>query len=77
MEEKNIFTPLNNVESFGVDESGIIKWNSLKGSWNLSLQTLGVGRTLSKRDYLPYRALLSNKFLTEGYNLLVKQRCNK
>jgi hypothetical protein len=62
MDEKSIFTPLNNVESFGLDDSAFLKWNSLKGSWNLSLQLLGVGRTLPKDDYLPYRILPENSF---------------
>ena len=64
---------MNNVESFGIDDSGFLKWNSLKGSWNLSLQILGVSRTLSKGDYLPYQELLENSFLNDGYELLEKK----
>lgn len=63
-----IFTPLNNVESFGVDTSKKLHWNSLKGSWNLSLQTLGVGRALSGNKYLPYQALNNNTYLKNGFD---------
>jgi hypothetical protein len=68
-----IFTPLNNVESLGIDDDDMIKWNSLKGSWNLSLQILGAGRTLSKGNYLPYQVLSENSFLYTGYTALQKQ----
>jgi hypothetical protein len=64
---KKIFTPLNNVESFGLDSAGALHWNSLKGSWNLSLQCLGAARALSGSDYLPYQALENNSFLKRGF----------
>lgn len=67
MDSGGIFTPLNNVESFGVTAGGSVRWNSLKGSWNLSLQVLGAGRALSGGNYLPYRVLDSNAFLKQGY----------
>jgi hypothetical protein len=77
IEEKHIFSPINNVESLGMDDSDILHWSSLKGSWNLSLQALGVGRTLSKGDYLPHRALSANRFLNDGYRSLVSvEICN-
>ena len=65
--KKKIFTPLNNIESFGIDNRKRIHWNSLKGSWNLSLQLLGAGRALSSGGYLPYRSLEENAFLREGF----------
>lgn len=65
-----IFTPLNNVESFGLDENEQVRWNSLKGSWNLSLQTLGLGRLLSGGRYRPYTALTLNVLLSAGYKAL-------
>lgn len=70
---KMIFTPLNNVESFGLDNTGILHWNCLKGSWNLSLQCLGAARALSGSEYLPYRALENNAFLKQGFQLVFKQ----
>jgi hypothetical protein len=64
---KEIFTPLNNVESLGLDNTETLHWNCLKGSWNLSLQCLGAARALSGSDYLPYRALENNDFLKQGF----------
>jgi len=69
MVETKIFTPLNNVESFGVNN--LLHWNSLKGSWNLSLQSLGVARALSGANYLPYRSLEENEFLCQAYSSLM------
>ena len=70
VETRGIFTPLNNVESFGVDtnNSSNLHWNSLKGSWNLSLQALGVSRALSNGNDLAYQALSENNFLNQGFN---------
>jgi hypothetical protein len=64
---------LNNVESFGVDGAGDLHWNSLKGSWNLSLQTLGAGRALSGGRYLAYRSLKKNAFLKKGFKSIFTQ----
>ena len=73
--KNKIFTPLNNVESFGIDEKGRLRWNSLKGSWNLSLQLLGVSHALYENMYLPYRSLEKNDFLREGFvNIFVNKR---
>ena len=67
-----IFTPLNNVESFGLDSGAALHWNALKGSWNLGLQTLGAGRALSGGDYLPYRTLKTEgAFLVRGFDKIM------
>ncbi len=73
-----LFSPLNNVESlaFGVGSdcsSEHLEWNSLKGSWNLTLQTLGWGRYLEERNgQIPilWQAMKANPFLNHGYLLL-------
>ncbi|MCK5099685.1 MAG: hypothetical protein KAR45_16365 [Desulfobacteraceae bacterium] len=69
---KNIFTPLNNVESCGVAGSEL-KWSSLKGSWNLVLQALGVGRALSGDNFVSHLSLKQNNFLFNGYSSLFKE----
>jgi hypothetical protein len=75
------FTPLNNVESLmfpagsSCDASAAV-WNQLKGSWNLSLQTLGWGRYLAqRRGQVPilWQAATANPFLQKGYRLMVSQ----
>lgn len=68
LETQKIFTPLNNVESFGIDSSSGLHWNSLKGSWDLSLQVLGLGRALSGGNYIVYQALSENTFLNQGFS---------
>ena len=68
---QNNFTPLNNVESLGIDQTDNVHWNSLKGSWNLSLQTLGMGRALSACKFITYEALSNNSYLLDGYNSLM------
>jgi hypothetical protein len=73
------FSPLNNVESFMFPtdancDSTTITWNQLKGSWNLSLQTLGWGRYLAERGGrtpVLWQATTENLFLSKGYLLLV------
>ncbi len=72
------FSPLTNVESlmFSVSsdcDSVVPMWNQLKGSWNLSLQTLGWGRYLAERDgQVPilWQAAIENPLIGEGYLLL-------
>ncbi len=73
------FSPLNNVESLmfpagsNCDSTSVL-WNHLKGSWNLSLQTLGWGRHLAEqRGQSPilWQATLANPLLRKGYLLLV------
>jgi hypothetical protein len=71
LETRSIFTPLNNVESFGIDDEDNLRWNSLKGAWNMSLQVLGSGRALSAGNYLPYQALNENSFLSQGFNRII------
>ncbi|MCP5099540.1 MAG: hypothetical protein GY943_28635, partial [Chloroflexi bacterium] len=49
--QNEYFSPLNNVESLAflsnqICEPAAATWNHLKGSWNLSLQTLGWGNYL-------------------------------
>ncbi len=74
-----LFTPLNNAESlvFPAGSScdpAVMIWNQLRGSWNLSLQTLGWGRYLAERDgQVPilWQATTANPLLSRGYLLLV------
>ena len=72
------FAPLNNIESLmfpagsGCDPAAMV-WSQLKGSWNLSLQTLGWGRYLAERDgQVPilWQATMANPLLSQGYALL-------
>jgi hypothetical protein len=73
------FSPLNNVESLEFPagascDSAAIEWNQLKGSWNLSLQTLGWGRYLAEhRGQVPvlWQATTANPLLRKGYLVLV------
>lgn len=71
--EMGLFSPLNNVESLGIDSTDRFCWNSLKGSWNLSLQALASGRLLSRGKYLPYRSLTGNIFLYQGFEAIMEQ----
>jgi hypothetical protein len=76
--QRGYFSPLNNVESLmfsGVNDcnDSSVMWSSLKGSWNLSLQTLGWGRYLAERDgKIPvlWQAETVNPLLKKGYQLL-------
>jgi hypothetical protein len=72
------FSPLNNVESLmfpvgtNCDQTTVV-WNQLKGSWNLSLQTLGWGRYVEERDGTApalWQAGTTNRLLRKGYDLL-------
>lgn len=73
------FSPLNNAESLWFLENSscdsvTLQWNQLKGSWNLSLQTLGWGRYLAERNgRVPvlWQATIANTLLSKGYQLLV------
>jgi hypothetical protein len=73
------FSPLSNVESlmFPVNsdcEPGTLVWNQLKGSWNLSLQTLGWGRYLAELSgQVPvlWQATPVSRILRQGYEVLV------
>jgi hypothetical protein len=73
------FSPLNNVESLMFTsnsscDSTFVEWNQLKGSWNLSLQTLGWGRYLAERDGedpILWQAITKNPLLNKGYLILV------
>jgi hypothetical protein len=76
--DNGYFSPLNNVESLqfpstsSCDSTGLV-WNQLKGSWNLSLQTLGWGHYLVKRgEQIPilWKATTTNPFLEKGYRAL-------
>ncbi len=74
------FTPLTNVESIALDPVCVasrLHWNSLKGSWNMALQTLGWGRYLASRAGqipLVWQATTTNAFFRRGYQLLVSNR---
>jgi hypothetical protein len=76
--ERGYFTPLTNVESLMFStgsscEPAQVAWNHLKGSWNLSLQTLGWGRYLAERDgQVPilWQATTANPLLDQGYLFL-------
>lgn len=72
------FSPLTNVESLAFQDNQncdpqSVDWNQLKGSWNLSLQTLGWGCYLAERDgKVPalWQAETTNPLLQKGYDLL-------
>jgi len=72
------FSPLINVESLAFQSNQncdpqSVHWNQLKGSWNLSLQTLGWGRYLAERNGqtpILWQAGTSNPLLQRGYDLL-------
>jgi hypothetical protein len=76
--EFGLLSPLNNVESITFPDGSDCRpdgaeWNSLKGSWNLSLQTLGWGRYLEQRDgrvSVLWQAMKADTFLNQGYLLL-------
>lgn len=77
LEGQSLFTPLNNVESLMyVDEPvcNTVVWNSVKGSWNLGLQTLGWGNYLLRDDNPLYQAMWSDDFLRHAYTLLACPR---
>jgi len=75
------FSPLTNVESLAFPDNSncgadSLVWNQLKGSWNLSLQTLGVGRYLAEqKGEIPilWQAAITNSFLQEGYHILANK----
>ena len=74
LETKALFTPLNNVESLMTTDEPTcaqITWNALKGSWNLSLQTLGWGRLLAGSDHPLYQALWTSEVLRQGYMVML------
>lgn len=74
LETEGLASPLNNVESLTFTEprscEGIV-WNSLKGSWNLGLQSLGWARLIFDDDSNPlYLAVLKNELLSKGNEIL-------
>jgi hypothetical protein len=80
--DNGFLSPLNNVESLMLpvssecDPSALV-WNQLKGSWNLSLQTLGWGRYLAERNgQVPvlWQATTETPLLRKGYSLLMPDR---
>jgi hypothetical protein len=73
LEETELMTPLNNVESLTagpVASCAPLKFNSLRGSLNLGLQTLGWGRYLTGEANPLYAAAATNPFLKEAYRRL-------
>jgi hypothetical protein len=78
MEEHSLFTPLNNVESMMLVDEPIcedVVWNGMKGSWNLSLQTLGLGNFLARGDLPLYEAMWKNDLLRRGYQEMGAHAC--
>ncbi len=74
LEQQGLFTPLNNVESLMFNDESTcsdLTWNALKGSWNLSLQTLGWGRYLAGENNPLCRAMWNNAKLRRGWETLV------
>ena len=76
--DNQYFSPLNNAESLSFPphsscDPTAMTWNHVKGSWNLSLQTLGWGRYLAQREgQVPilWKAVETNSFLSDGYHIL-------
>jgi hypothetical protein len=76
--QSELLSPLNNVESLlfppgSICDPSSAVWNQLKGSWNLSLQTLGWGRHLAeRRGQVPvlWQATAAVPLLRDGYRLL-------
>ncbi len=74
----DLFSPLNNVESLMFPEDkncnpATVVWNQLKGSWNLSLQTLGWGRYLAERGKqvpILWQTVETNPLFQRGYSIL-------
>lgn len=75
LEMNGLFTPLNNVESLMITDDNKIVWNALKGSWNLSLQTLGWGRLLAGSVHPLYESVWDNDTLREGYITMSGPTC--
>ena len=70
VETAGILTPMNSVESVGIDAGGQVRWNALKGSWNLGLQSLGAARAIyacSEQEYPVHGASL----WSEGYGWMM------
>ena len=80
--EHGIFSPMTNVESlmFAAGSScdlDSVVYNSLLGSWNLSLQALGSAHYLAKlhrQEPALYTATIANPLLRRGYGLLAPER---
>jgi len=80
--DNGYFTPLNNVESLGFPDNSncdpkSVYWNQLKGSWNLSLQTLGWGNYLAQQaGKMPilWQTATTNLLLKKGYHLLASKQ---
>jgi len=76
--DKGYFSPLNNVESIMFPDASqcedtSVLWNQLKGSWNLSLQTLGWGSYLAEQsgqEPILWQAVTTNQLLRRGYLIL-------
>ncbi|MBK8011221.1 MAG: hypothetical protein IPK13_07710 [Deltaproteobacteria bacterium] len=78
LEEHGLMSPLSHVDSLmfpdnqRCDEHGAV-WTQLKGSWNLTLETLGWGRAAAlERNETPilWTSTERNRFLDRGYRLL-------
>lgn len=78
LEEQGLSTPLNTVESLMFTDEPTcnqVVWNAMKGSWNLSLQTLGWGRLLTGEGNPLHDAAWRNDFLRTGYELMGQRYC--
>ena len=78
LEDEGLFSPLNNVENLMCTDEPTcsqLTWNMLKGSWNLSLQTLGWGRLLAGSNHPLYQAMWANDTLRSGY-ITLSQVCD-
>jgi hypothetical protein len=79
------FSPLTNVESLMYYQNSTcsdsdIRANTLKGSWNLALQTLGLGNYLAIRNgEIPtlWASSLQNEFIQSGYQMMVPKKIIK
>lgn len=74
LQAAGLISPLNNVESLMVtdDSCNGAVWNSMKGSWNLSLQTLGWGRLLAGGRNPLYNAMRANDLLRRAYRIMTR-----
>jgi hypothetical protein len=67
----DLLTPLNAVESAGIDWEGALRFNHHHRSWSLALQTLGLGRALSGSEYYPYRFLNQSAWLADAHDVIL------
>lgn len=71
--DRDLLTPLNAVESVGVADGGVVRFNHRLRSFTLALQALGLGRALSGDGYLPYRVLDTIPFLRDAHRTMLPE----